>query len=61
MKRGEVQGFGGVKIMKVSSCVQGFHPIGWRQASLEHEATDDVVGGADDAFNFSVLRGCVGA
>ena len=41
--------------------MQGFHPIGWREASLEHKATDDVISSADNAFSFFILGGSVGA
>ena len=47
--------------MKMSCFLQGFHPIGWREASLEHKATDDVISSADNPFRFSIMGGSVGA
>jgi hypothetical protein len=56
-----VDSFSGKAIEKISGCMKSIYPIARRHERLEQQGADHIVGGAEHAFGFTVLRRCIGA
>lgn len=54
-----VDGFGGKSIKEVCGCMKTLHPVCSKERSLEERA-NDVVGRANDPFNFTILGRGIG-
>jgi hypothetical protein len=46
-------------VQQICGSVKPFSPIAPEMKSLDKQCVDDIVNGANDAFDFTILRGCV--